>query len=440
MTLDLAISDWQSLSVTDRLRLLQRPAVDDDQSRTATVRKIISKVRDGGDRALKALTARYDGAALADLRVSDGELAAAERTLGAASLAAIDTAIANVRRFHEAQLPGAIDIETMPGVRCERMPRAIDSVGLYVPAGTAPLPSAAIMLLVPAGIAGCRQRVVCIPPRKDGSADPAALVAAGRAGATEIFKIGGAQAIAAMAFGTESVPRVSKIFGPGNAWVTEAKVQVSSQSGGVAIDMPAGPSEVLVIADAGANPVFVAADLLSQAEHGRDSQVVLLTTARTLAESVRDQIGIQLKHLQRHDIATEALSVSRLIVCESIEQALEISNDYAPEHLILQIDDARQYLPAVRNAGSVFIGPYTPESVGDYCSGTNHVLPTYGAARSYSGLGVEQFMRQMTVQELSQDGLKRLAPTVIELARLEGLDAHAAAVTLRLQAVAEMQS
>ena len=302
-----------------------------------------------------------------------------------------------------------------------------------MPAGTAPLPSAAIMLAVPAEIAGCPTRILCTPPRADGSADPAVLVAATRAGVKRIYKLGGAQAIAAMAYGTRSVPKVCKVFGPGNAWVTSAKSLVSSDPEGAAIDMPAGPSEVLVIGDDSAAPEYVASDLLSQAEHGPDSQVVLVTTSLNLAERVNNAIGAQLCGLPRAEIAVAALSNSFIVVVPDIETAFAVSNRYAPEHLILQIDRPRAALPSLRNAGSVFVGPWTPESVGDYCSGTNHVLPTYGFARTYSGLGVDQFMRQMTVQELTRDGLGNLAAAVITLARLEGLEAHASAINVRLE-------
>jgi histidinol dehydrogenase len=321
----------------------------------------------------------------------------------------------------------------MPGVVCERVTHALDSVGLYVPAGTAPLPSAAIMLAVPAAIAGCPIRILCTPPRPDGSADPAVLAAASRAGVTEIYKIGGAQAIAAMAYGTASVPRVCKIFGPGNAWVTSAKTLVSIDPHGAAIDMPAGPSEVLVIADQTASAEFVASDLLAQAEHGIDSQVVLVTTSPELAEQVNAAVEGQLANLSRGKIVAAALQHSRIVLVDDVETAVIVSNRYAPEHLIVQIREPRRLLPQLRNAGSVFLGPWTPESVGDYCSGTNHVLPTYGFAQTYSGLGLDQFMRQMTLQELSLDGLRNIAGAVVSLAGMEGLDAHAKAVTLRLQ-------
>jgi len=424
--------NWNSLDTDSRTALLQRPAVRDDAEIRGKVSDIIAAVRDGGDATIVELTERFDRVRSETLRVTDAELDAAFASLGPREIEAIDLAIANVRCFHEQQLPTAISIETMPGVRCERVSHAIDAVGLYVPAGTAPLPSAAIMLAVPAALAGCPTRILCTPPRPDGTADPAVLVAASRAGVTDLYKIGGAQAIAAMAYGTETVPQVNKVFGPGNVWVTSAKTLVSSDPAGAAIDMPAGPSEVLVIADADAAPIFVASDLLAQAEHGVDSQVMLLTPSESLARDVSDEIERQLVRLPRADIAREALRNSRSIIVESIEAAIELSNRYAPEHLILQFAAAREALPAIRNAGSVFVGAWTPESVGDYCSGTNHVLPTYGFARSYSGLGVDQFLRQMTVQELTRDGLERVGDAVVRLAMLEGLDAHAAAVELRL--------
>ena len=428
----LQIENWNSLSETERSAVLQRPALRDVAGVAEDVAAILAAVRARGDKALRELTRKLDGAKVQELRVSDEELAAANTELDQASIAAIDLASANVRRFHEQQLPQPVTVETMPGVTCERISHALESVGLYVPAGTAPLPSAAIMLAVPAAIAGCPTRVVCTPPRPDGSADPAVLVAASRAGINDIYKVGGAQAIAAMAYGTESVPRVRKIFGPGNAWVTAAKAMVSADADGAAIDMPAGPSEVLVIADETASAEFVAADLLSQAEHGADSHVMLLTTSHDLAQQVDRQIEVQLADLSRADIARKSLQNSRVIIVDSIDAAITLSNRYAPEHLILQVSGARDVLPEIRNAGSIFVGPWSPEAVGDYCSGTNHVLPTYGYAATYSGLGVDQFMRHMTVQELTKEGLAGLSNAVVELASLEGLDAHAAAVVKRL--------
>jgi len=426
------IHKWSDLGIAERAHLLQRPAVVQDSDIRATVAEIIAAVRRDGDAALQRLTAKFDGAGIDRWRVSAAELDAAAAALTSDQVAAIDLAIENVRTFHAAQIPPSISIETMPGVLCERVSHPIDAVGLYVPAGTAPLPSAAIMLAVPAVLAGCPTRVLCTPPRADGSADPAVLVASARAGVDEIYKVGGAQAVAAMAYGTESVPKVSKIFGPGNAWVTCAKTLVSADPAGAAIDMPAGPSEVLVIADAGASAEFVAADLLSQAEHGVDSQVLLVTTSVDLAVAVIAELESQLAQLSRKEIARAALEHSRVILVSDLDTACAVSNQYAPEHLILQVAEPRQLLDALRNAGSIFVGPWTPESVGDYCSGTNHVLPTYGFARNYSGLGIDQFIRQMTIQELSRDGLASLGDAVICLAQLEGLDAHAAAVQRRL--------
>ena len=424
---------WHTLDAAGQKALLRRPAVEDDAAIREAVLKIVADVKGRGDAALRELTARLDRAELDDLRVSSEEMEAAVGGLPGEAVEAIDLAINNVRSFHAAQQPPDVLVETMPGVRCQRVSRPIDAVGLYVPAGTAPLPSAAIMLAVPAAIAGCATRIVCTPPRPDGLADPAVVVAAVRAGVTDIFKIGGAQAVAAMAYGTESVPRVGKIFGPGNAWVTCAKSVVSSDPDGAAIDMPAGPSEVLVIADESATPEFVASDLLSQAEHGVDSQVVLVTTSEALADAVEAEIEAQLGSLSRAEIARGSLQHARLVLVDDLPSAVEVSNGYAPEHLILQCRDARALLPAISNAGSVFVGEWTPESVGDYCSGTNHVLPTYGYARSYSGLSLDQFMRGMTVQELTRDGLAGLSRAVVTLAGLEGLDAHASAVTRRLR-------
>ena len=428
---------WSELSPDKQAELLERPALLDDQKIREQASQIIATVRRDGDAALFDYARQFEGRDLDALKVSSREFADAESALSPASSKAIDTAISNVRRFHEAQLPADIDMSVSPGVRCERRRQAIDSVGLYVPAGSAPLPSAAIMLSVPAAIAGCPVRVLCTPANQDGEVNAATLLAAQRSGITDVFKIGGAQAIAAMAYGTATVPEVARIFGPGNAWVTAAKSIVAGDPAGASIDMPAGPSELLIIADDTADPVFVAADLLSQAEHGKDSQVALITSSRRVAEETISQAEEQLTKLTRQSIARSALRHCQVILTKDIAAAIDISNRYAPEHLILQIANARDVLDRVRNAGSVFLGSWTPESVGDYCSGTNHVLPTYGNARSYSGLGVDQFMRWITVQELTKDGLQSLAPTIMELAGLEGLDAHARAVQLRLDCIAE---
>lgn len=432
MNPDAHITTWADLAPAEQQALLERPAVRDDATVRRQAADILTGVRTRGDSAVAEFTRQFDRSELADFSVTDAELANAAASLPAGAIRAIDVAIANVRAFHEAQRSVDVDIETMPGIRCQRISQPLDAVGLYVPAGTAPLPSAAVMLAVPAAIAGCPRRILCTPPRPDGTADPAVLTASRRAGVTEIYKVGGAQAIAAMAYGTDTVPRVNKIFGPGNAWVTAAKSLVAMDPAGAAIDMPAGPSEVLIVADSEASAAYIASDLLSQAEHGRDSQVILLTTSATLAAAAIDAVRDQLRKLPRRDIAAASLEHSRFIVVPDLASAVSISNRYAPEHLILHVARPRSLLPELRNAGSVFLGPWSPESVGDYCSGTNHVLPTYGAARAYSGLSVDHFVRHMTVQELTREGLAAIAPSVIELATLEGLDAHAEAVRLRV--------
>lgn len=428
----LARIDWGALDAAGRRRALERPAMRTGAQTRAEAAAIIADVRAGGDVALRTITARIDGIVLDDVRVSEPEASEARAALSAQAIAAIDSAIANIWRFHEAQVGGAVRVETAPGVVCERVLRPIPAVGLYVPAGTAPLPSTAIMLAVPARIAGCKRRVLCTPPRRDGRADPAVVIAARACGIEEIFKIGGAQAVAAMAYGTDSVPKVDKIFGPGNAWVTAAKQLVAQDPAGAALDMPAGPSEVMVIADTGADPRFVALDLLSQAEHGSDSQAVLVTPEAGLISRVQSAIDEFLPALPRRTIIEAALAHSLAVYVPDLATAVEVANHYAPEHLILQVAEPRRWVDGVVAAGSVFLGPWTPESVGDYCSGTNHVLPTYGYARAYSGLSVPDFQRRMTVQEASRAGLAGLAPTVTALAALEGLDAHAEAVRRRL--------
>ncbi|MGH8238326.1 MAG: histidinol dehydrogenase, partial [Steroidobacteraceae bacterium] len=430
--MSIAILNWSSLSAQQRRQALRRPAQQNTAEFQERVREIISDVRARGDSALLEFTRRFDGVALASIEVTTAEFAAAETALDAEQRQAIDRAIANVRRFHEAQAGTALRVETAPGVVCERQFRPIDAVGLYVPAGVAPLPSAAIMLAVPARIAGCPTRIMCTPPRRDGTADPAVLAIANLCGVRRVFKLGGAQAIAAMAYGTESVPKVDKVFGPGSSWVTAAKLQVAHDPEGAALDLPAGPSEVLVIADATARPEFVAADLLAQAEHSVDAQVLFVTTSSALAEETAAQIETQMQKLSRVDTVRKSIEHARLFVVDTLETAIELSNAYAPEHLILQVASARDWLPKVRNAGSVFLGAWTPETMGDYCSGTNHVLPTYGFARAYSGLSLHDFVKRMTVQELTSDGLRDLGPTAITLAALEGLDAHANAVRVRL--------
>jgi histidinol dehydrogenase len=368
--------------------------------------------------------------------VTEQEFNAASAALTGGQRAALLRAIGTVTRFHETQSLDSVRVETSPGVTCERIIVPLNAVGLYVPAGTAPLPSTALMLAIPARLAGCPVRIMCTPPRPDGTADPAVLVAAKLCGIEHVFKLGGAQAIAAMAYGTASVPKVDKIFGPGNSWVTAAKQIVASDALGAALDMPAGPSEVLVIADTAARPAFVAADLLAQAEHSEDAQVMLVCTSRDHAAACIAEVERQLASLPRREIASKAIAGSRVILVPDLGTALEVSNRYAPEHLILQVESARTWLTLVRNAGSVFLGAWTPETMGDYCSGTNHVLPTYGHARAYSGLSVIDFVKRITVQEATPAGLADLGLTARTLARLESLDAHANAVTVRLDALA----
>jgi len=429
--------NWSELSEDERREVLQRPAVAANDETVAGVRRILENVRANGDKALRELTARLDKVELDSFRVSETEFAQARAELSEPQIEALRVAISNVAAYHEQQLTDGSSVETTPGVVCERITRPIPAVGLYVPAGTAPLPSTAVMLAVPSSIAGNPVRILCTPPRPDGKADPAVLVAAEECGITEVYKLGGAQAIAAMAYGTESVPKVDKIFGPGNAWVTAAKTEAARDPAGAALDMPAGPSEVLVVADENADPRAVALDLLSQAEHGEDSQVILVTNSRTLAEAASQELATALPDLPRRDIMNVSLGHSRVIFTSSISEAVEVSNVYSPEHLIMQVDNARGYLDQILNAGSIFLGPYTPESVGDYCSGTNHVLPTYGYARAYSGLSLVDFQKRMSVQELTEEGIRNLQPIVSTLARLEGLDAHARAAEVRTERLNE---
>ena len=426
---------WNTLDPPGQAAALARPVQARGEDLREGVRRIIADVRAHGDGALVRFTAAYDRCPLDRLEVEQAEFDQAEAALDPALKAAIREAAGRIEAFHRASAPTPVAVDTAPGVRVERVLRPIARVGLYVPAGSAPLPSTALMLGVPARIAGCREVVVCSPARPDGTCDPAVLYAARVVGVHRVFKLGGAQAIAAMAYGSASVPRCDKLFGPGNAWVTEAKLQVSTDPEGAAIDMPAGPSEVLVVADAQAEPSFVAADLLSQAEHGPDSQVLLVSPSAALLDAVAAEVQRQCAALPRAAIAREALAHSRLILVDSLEQALEVSNRYAPEHLILQVARPRAWLAQVESAGSVFLGAWTPESVGDYASGSNHVLPTYGYARSHSGVSVASFQKQISVQELSAEGLRAIGPCTATLAAAEQLEAHRRAVTLRLAAL-----
>ncbi len=420
---------WQSLSESQQDSVLERPAITEGANITATVSDVIAKVRNEGDAALKELTGKFDRVTPESIRVSSTEIEEACARLTPEMKQALEQAYSNIAKFHEAQKPQPIKVETQPGVVCEQVTRAINTVGLYIPGGSAPLPSTVLMLGVPAQIAGCRKVVLCSPPP---IADEI-LYVANLCKIDEVYNVGGGQAVAAMAYGTESVSKVDKIFGPGNAYVTEAKRQVSNDFRGSAIDMPAGPSEVMVIADETADADFIAADLLSQAEHGPDSQVVLVTPSPVIADQVTDAVQKQLKELSRANIAQQALASSLIIIAESITQAIAISNFYGPEHLIVQTKNPRELLPLLDNAGSIFLGDWSPESAGDYASGTNHVLPTYGYTKTYSSLGLADFSKRMTVQELTADGLKGLAPTVVTMAEAEGLDAHKRAVTIRIE-------
>ena len=430
------ILNWSSLDAQGRRAALARPQLDSLGDVEALARSIIRDVRKDGDAALLAFAERFDRAKLGSLAVSPAEFDEAETQLSAVQIAAIETAIDNVRRFHAAQLGAPIDMEVVPGVRCERLFRPIPAVGLYVPAGSAPLPSTVIMVAVPAQLAGCPQRVLCTPPAASGEANAAVLVAARRCGVEQVFKAGGAQAVAAMAYGTASIPKVDKIFGPGTALTTAAKQIVAAAPAGAACDIPAGTSEVLVIADGSASAAFVAADLLAQAEHDVRAQAILVTDSSALATAVAAEFESQRRSLSRGAILQQSAANCRAIVVADLPTALAVSNDYAPEHLIVQTRAPRELLDSVTSAGSVFLGAWSPESMGDYCSGTNHVLPTYGYARAYSGLSLTDFQKRMTVQELTADGLRSLGPVAETLASLEGLDAHARAVTVRLDTLA----
>ncbi len=410
--------------------LCRRAGTEADPVLEARVASIIAQVRAGGDRALKRLTEEIDGVRPDSLRVTDGEFRRAEAAVDPALKEAIAVAARNIETFHTAQLPAAVDMEVLPGVRCSQRAVPLRSVGLYVPGGSAPLFSTVLMLGIPARAAGCLRRVLCTPPAADGSIAPAILYAAQVCGIGEVYKVGGAQAVAAMALGTESVPRVVKVFGPGNRWVTAAKQQLGLTD--VAIDMPAGPSEVMVLADDTAVAEFVAADLLSQAEHGADSQAVLVASSRAVAERVCGCLAVQLERLPRAETARKALAGSYAVVFDGPEDMAAFADAYAPEHLIVSTADAQAVAGRILTAGSIFLGNYTPESAGDYASGTNHTLPTAGWARAFGGLGTESFMRRVSCQEITPGGLRTLGDTVMAMARAEGLEAHARGVEIRL--------
>lgn len=417
-------SEWTSL--------LERPHRDASELRE-TVQTVLDQIRQYGDSAVKAFEEKFDKIRLDSLAVSEAEMAEAEGLVADDLKEALKLAHANIEKFHAAQKFEGERVETAPGVVCWQKSVAIEKVGLYIPGGTAPLFSTVLMLATPAKIAGCKEIVLCTPPNREGKVNPAILMAAKIAGVNRIFKAGGVQAIGAMAYGTESVPKVSKIFGPGNQFVMAAKQQVSLHE--VAIDMPAGPSEVAVVADDTANPVFVAADLLSQAEHGVDSQVILITNSEALAERVNEEVDRQLALLPRKEIAEKSLEYSKLIIVKDMDEVLEMTNEYAPEHLILAIKDYTSFADRVVNAGSVFLGNYSCESAGDYASGTNHTLPTSGYAKAYSGVNLDSFCRKITFQELTAEGIRSIGPAVERMAAAEQLDAHKNAMTVRLQSL-----
>ena len=410
--------------------LLQRPYVD-NRSILESVQQILNAVRQHGDEAVRSFTKKFDGVQLENFLVRKKEITLAENKLSIEIKNAIQQALLNIEKFHRAQLVSSEVIETMPGVQCWRKNIGIEKVGLYIPGGTAPLFSTVLMLGIPAKLAGCGEIILCTPANEEGEVHPAILFSARLVGIDKIYKIGGAQAIAAMAYGTETIDSVYKIFGPGNQYVTAAKQLVQMQ--GIAIDMPAGPSEVCVMADETADPSFVAADLLSQAEHGVDSQVLLISNKEEIVNKVSDELEKQLEQLPRKEIAEKALNNSKAIVLNTIDEVIELVNEYASEHLIISCKNADSIAEKIVNAGSVFIGNYSPETVGDYASGTNHTLPTNGFARAYSGVSIDSFVKKITYQKLSQEGLNKIAATVVTMAEAEGLDAHANAVRIRIR-------
>ncbi|NMB71952.1 MAG: histidinol dehydrogenase [Bacteroidales bacterium] len=417
--------------------LLARPLLNSDALEDS-VKKILEEVRQGGDRAVRSLTKRFDGADIPIFRVTPDEFDQADARLSSDTKKAIATAIENITRFHKAQMPAKIRIETTPGVQCWQKSVPVQSVGLYVPGGSAPLFSTVLMLGIPARLAGCERIIVCTPPGKDAAIHPAILYSAKAVGITEVYKVGGVQAVAAMAYGTETIPAVNKIFGPGNQYVTIAKQIVSRQ--GVAIDLPAGPSEVLVVADETAIPSFVASDLLAQAEHGPDSQVILITTHPEIVEPILSELKTQLAALPRRNIAEKSLSGSKVFIVRDNQTMMDMVNEYAPEHLIIAARNAETLAELVVNAGSVFIGNYSPESAGDYASGTNHTLPTYGYAKVFGGVSIDSFMKKITFQELSEFGLRNLGPAVMNMAAVEELEGHRNAVKIRFDYLSKKQS
>lgn len=419
-----ARADWS--------QLCERPGLELEFLESA-VKNVLTRVKSSGDAALRALTQQFDQVTIDELAVSLKEIEAAEKLLEEDLKSAIRVAAANIEKFHEAQKISLLEIETMPGVLCWRKAVPIGKVGIYIPGGTAPLFSTVLMLAIPARLAGCEEIVLCSPPDQTGNIHPAILFTASLTGVKKIFKVGGAQAIGAMAYGTETIPAVYKIFGPGNQYVTQAKQMVNQQ--GTAIDMPAGPSEVLVIGDEYANAAFIAADLLSQAEHGVDSQVIFVTTSEKMVHDVKEEIDKQIQLLPRKAIAQQALENSISIVFNTWEDVADFTNEYAPEHLIINIQNCEAFSESIKTAGSVFLGPYTPESVGDYASGTNHTLPTNGFAKAYSGVSLESFTRFMTFQKITSDGIQKIGPIVEKMAAAEELIGHQQSVSIRLRSL-----
>lgn len=425
------IFELNKLNKEEIQALTKRPAIDFSKA-FSIVKPILEDVKRNGLSAALGYAKQFDNFSGENILVTEEEFSSSEKNLSQEIKTAILTAAKNIRAFHEKQIPQSYEVETMSGIKCSREFRAIENVGLYIPGGSAILPSTMLMLGIPASIAGCK-RVVACSPAKDGKVNDALLFAAKVCGVKEFYKLGGAQAVALMAYGSDEIPKVDKIFGPGNQYVTAAKLLVSIDVDGCAIDMPAGPSEVLVIADEKAIASFVASDLLSQAEHGVDSQVVLLAFSKTFADSVLIEVEKQLAELPRKAIAAQSLKNSFILICDNLDEAISFSNNYAPEHLILHLEDAQNYKAKITNAGSVFLGEYSTESVGDYASGTNHSLPTYGYAKSFGGVSVESFMKSITFQQLTKEGLQCIAPTVTTLAETEMLSAHKNAVTIRLK-------
>lgn len=424
----------KNLPLSNVEEILKRPGILAEHL-DGTINNVIKRIKASGDAAIRELTLQFDKVELSELAVTEDEVLAAENNISDELKSAIQQAKNNIQKFHSLQQKDTLEVETSAGVNCWRKSVPIQKVGLYIPGGTAPLFSTVLMLGVPAQIAGCSEVILCSPPNKEGEIHPAILYTAKLVGIKSIYKVGGAQAIAALAYGTESIPKVDKIFGPGNQYVTKAKQMVNLD--GIAIDMPAGPSEVAVIADKSADPDFIAADLLSQAEHGEDSQVILISTSNELITQVKDAIEIQLNALPRKEVAQKCLLNSKAILASDIDEAVAISNAYAPEHLIINCEESLKVAEGITQAGSVFIGPYTPESAGDYASGTNHTLPTNGAARAYSGVSLDSYMKQITFQSISSEGIKNLGPTIEIMAENEELIAHKNAVSIRLKKLAE---